>query len=115
MSLRGFVRTLSSNEAASVLGLVCYKILTRRASVEFPLTTVTSPSPFVRVTGLGGVLVDVSGTQWSGAVAPVLLSDQFSPLNLATWSLPEDQVVRLLSDAIGLSFESAGYGPYLPG
>ncbi len=104
---------LSSVEAAEQLAPVCYGVLTRRLTVQFPTSSRSAPSPFVRVIGGdGSVVAELTGAQWNGGVVPVLLQDQFLPTNLATWSLPESQVLQMLSGALGESFRAAGYGPY---
>ncbi len=56
--------------------------------------------------------VTVDGIQWNRCIVPVLGSNIFVRSNLATWSLPPNQIIDLLGRAIGGSFESNGYGPY---
>lgn len=120
-------RVLSSNEAAEVLALPCYLILSGYARPYFPTTTRSHPSTTVVVlpdgAGSSGTVrpgirpaevlpVSVDGGQWGRCVVPVLRSDALSPENPATWSLPSLEVVALVGRALGASFESGGYGPY---
>lgn len=123
-------RTLCSIEAAERLALPCYLILSGYAKPFFPTTTRTHPSRVVVVLpdGAGSadavppglrpasvLPVSVEGEQWRRCVVPVLKSDALSPDNLATWSLPSEDVIVLVGRAIGSSFEAGGYGPYPPG
>jgi len=120
-------RVLCSTEAAEVLALPCYLILSGYARPYFPTSTRTHPSRSVVVLPDGegssgnvppGVRpcdvlpVSVDGEQWRRCVVPVLRSDSLSRDNLATWSFPSSEVVTLVGRAIGSSFEEGGYGPY---
>jgi len=136
------VQILSSNEASVVLAPICYLILLGRAVPAFPGTTRSHPSPTVRFASTGNgelsrlfrgpnrvgvsgyeealnvvpveqsLRLSVVGTQWRTCVVPVLKSETFSAENLVTWSLSADQILTLLTQAIGSSFEAAGYGPF---
>lgn len=123
-------RILSSNEAAKLLGLPCYLILSGYAKPYFPTTTKTHPSRTVVILpeGVGsasqvafGILpakvlpVSVDGQQWKRCVVQVLESNSLVRENLALWSLLPDEVITLIERSIGRSFEAGGYGPYLPG
>jgi hypothetical protein len=120
-------RILSSIEAAEVLALPCYLILSGYARPYFPTTTRSHPSRVVVVLpdgdGSAGVVrsgvrpaevlpVSVDGEQWNRCVVPVLRSDALTRDNPATWSLPSWEVIVLVGRAIGSSFAVAGYGPY---
>jgi hypothetical protein len=123
-------RVVSSEEAAGLLGLPCFMILSGYAKPYFPTSNRSHPSRTVVVLpdGVGaagtvspGVIpsqvlpVVVDGEQWRRCVVPVLESDALSRDNLATWSLPPMEVVTLIGRAIGASFEDGGYGPYRVG
>ena len=123
-------RVLSSNEAAGILGLPCYLVLTGYAKPYFPTTTRSHPSRTVVVlpdgVGASGTVplgvrpssvlpVSVDGEQWNRCVVPVLEAPFFSRENLATWSNPPSEVLILIQRSLGLSFESGGYGPYTVG
>ena len=114
-------------EAAEILAMPCYLILYGVGKPCFPTTTRTHPSRSVVIIpngrGASGVVppgiapngvlpVTVDGVQWNRCVVPVLESDTFIRSNLATWSLPPNEIIDLLGRAIGGSFESNGYGPY---
>jgi hypothetical protein len=120
-------RILSSVEAAEVLALPCYLILSGYARPYFPTSTRTHPSRDVVVLpdgeGSSGTVppgvrpstvlpVSVEGEQWRRCIVPVLKSDALSRENPATWSLPSLEVLDLVGRAIGASFEVGGYGPY---
>jgi len=123
-------RILCSVEAAEVLALPCYLILYGYAKPYFPTSTRSHPSNVVVVLpdgiGASGTVrpgirpydvlpVSVDGEQWKRCVVPVLRSDALTRDNLATWSLPSDEIITLVGRAIGSSFESGGYGPYTVG
>lgn len=123
-------RVLSSNEAAGILALPCYLVLSGYAKPFFPTSTRSHPSTTVVVLpdgdGASGTVppgikpyavlpVSVDGEQWRRCIVPVLKSDALSPDNRATWSLPSAEVVELIGRAIGSSFQSGGYGPYSVG
>jgi hypothetical protein len=123
-------KILSSNEAATILGVPCYLILAGYARPCFPTTTRSHPSHTVVIIpdGVGSsgsvplgirpgaiLPVSVDGVQWTRCVVPVLRSDALIPENLATWSLPPLEVITLVNRAIGASFEAGGYGPYVAG
>lgn len=115
-------KLITTAEAETVLSIPVFYILHGRAKPVFPFTDVSSPSGFVLIIRTGDIPrrhishfpTTVHWKQWQEAVVPVLQDDRWEARTpLFSRALQDgniDHLLNLLTGAIRVSFDNAGYG-----